>query len=242
MSVAAARAMGALASITALVWSLAASAQTAPATPTVTPPATPLGPINADLPPGGDSYRRAIVQTPVVTPNWTLSAWVQPRGVMGKGTTMLIGGFGDPTRGPRRYLALVDGQPALVTEAGVVQGGGTADRNKWTHIAASYDGKVVRLFVNGRQVVQRGLSLEPVTGVATLAVHACTDGAHRLHAAALTRKPAAESGGLDPVRFVARQGAAAVAAARAWLARRRAARRDVDEPLLPDDTPLAAAT
>ena len=81
-----------------------------------------------------------------------------------------------------------------------------------------------------------------VTGVATLAVHACTDGAHRLHAAALTRKPAAESGGLDPVRFVARQGAAAVAAARAWLARRRAARRDVDEPLLPDDTPLAAAT
>ncbi|MDP1033928.1 LamG-like jellyroll fold domain-containing protein, partial [Klebsiella pneumoniae] len=86
--------------------------------------------------------------------------------VAGKGTTMLIGGFGDPASGPRRYLALVDGQPALVTEAGVVQGGGDADRNKWTHIAASYDGKVVRLFVNGRQVVQRGLTLAPVAGVA----------------------------------------------------------------------------
>ncbi|MFE8584692.1 LamG-like jellyroll fold domain-containing protein [Sphingomonas sp. NCPPB 2930] len=165
MSVAAARAIGALASMTALCWSLGVSAQTAPASP----PAQPLGPINADLPPGGDSYARAIETTPVAAATWTLSAWVQPRSVAGKGTTMLIGGFGDPTRGPRRYLALVDGQPALVTEAGVVQGGGDADRNKWTHIAASYDGKVVRLFVNGRQVVQRGLSLEPVTGVATLA-------------------------------------------------------------------------
>ncbi len=163
MSVAAARAMGALASMTALCWGLAASAQTTPA------PATPLGPINADLPQGGDAYRRAIVATPVAAASWTLSAWVQPKTVQGKGTTMLIGGFGDPKAGPRRYLALVDGQPALVTEAGVVQGGGDADRNKWTHIAASYDGKVVRLFVNGRQVVQRGLSLEPVTGVATLA-------------------------------------------------------------------------
>ncbi len=163
MSVAAARAMGALASMTALCWGLAASAQTTPA------PATPLGPINADLPQGGDAYRRAIVATPVAASSWTLSAWVQPKTVQGKGTTMLIGGFGDPKAGPRRYLALVDGQPALVTEAGVVQGGGDADRNKWTHIAASYDGKVVRLFVNGRQVVQRGLSLEPVIGVATLA-------------------------------------------------------------------------
>ncbi|WP_294281642.1 LamG-like jellyroll fold domain-containing protein [uncultured Sphingomonas sp.] len=163
MSVAAARAMGALASMTALCWGLAASAQT------TTAPAMPLGPINADLPQGGDAYRRAIVATPVAAASWTLSAWVQPKTVQGKGTTMLIGGFGDPKAGPRRYLALVDGQPALVTEAGVVQGGGDADRNKWTHIAASYDGKVVRLFVNGRQVVQRGLSLEPVTGVATLA-------------------------------------------------------------------------
>lgn len=168
MSVATARAIGALASMTALVWSLAASAQTVPASPAAAP-STPLGPINADLPPGGDSYRRAIVATPVAAPNWTLSAWVQPRGVDGKGTTMLIGGFGNPASGPRRYLALVDGQPALVTEAGVVQGGGTADRNKWVNIAASYDGKVVRLFVGGRQVVQRALTLEPVTGVVTLA-------------------------------------------------------------------------
>ncbi|GAA3257456.1 hypothetical protein GCM10020258_17710 [Sphingomonas yabuuchiae] len=101
MSVAAARAMGALASVTALVWGMAAAAQTAPVQnpPPATPPATPLGPINADLPPGGDSYARAIVTSPVTAPNWTLSAWVQPRSVMGKGTTMLIGGFGNPTGG-----------------------------------------------------------------------------------------------------------------------------------------------
>ena len=56
MSVAAARAMGALASVTALMWSLAGSAQTSAPVP-----AQPLGPINADLPPGGDAYARAIV-------------------------------------------------------------------------------------------------------------------------------------------------------------------------------------
>ena len=166
MGVAKTGAMGALASVTALMWGLAATAQTTP--PAANPATPPLGPINADLPQGGDAYRRAIVASPVVAPNWTLSAWVQPRDVVSKGT-MLIGGFGDPAGGPRRFLALVDGKPALVTEAGVVQGGSDADRNKWTHIAASYDGKVVRLFVNGRQVVQRGLTLAPVPGVATLA-------------------------------------------------------------------------
>ena len=67
MGVAKTGAMGALASVTALMWGLAATAQTTP--PAANPATPPLGPINADLPQGGDAYRRAIVASPVVAPN-----------------------------------------------------------------------------------------------------------------------------------------------------------------------------
>ena len=59
-----------------------------------------------------------------------------------------------------------------------------------------------------------------VTGSATLAVHACTDRADRLHVAELTRRPSPGGAG-DPLRIVAARATAAVASARAWLARRR---------------------
>jgi putative ABC transport system permease protein len=56
-----------------------------------------------------------------------------------------------------------------------------------------------------------------VTGAAALAVSACTDGAHRLHAGALTRKESGGGAG-DPLRVAAQKAAAAAAAARAWAA------------------------
>jgi putative ABC transport system permease protein len=60
-----------------------------------------------------------------------------------------------------------------------------------------------------------------VTGAATLAVHACTDGAHRLHAGALTQRGGGGGGG-DPLRAAAQRAAAIAAAARAALRRRLA--------------------
>jgi putative ABC transport system permease protein len=55
-----------------------------------------------------------------------------------------------------------------------------------------------------------------VTGAAALAVSACTDGAHRLHAGALTRRE--EGGAGDPMRVAAARAVGAAAAARAAAA------------------------
>ncbi|MBB4086481.1 glycosyl hydrolase 2 galactose-binding domain-containing protein [Sphingomonas carotinifaciens] len=139
----------------ALAWSALATAQS-------------LGPIHVDLPAGGAAYTRAIAPTPIAATNWTMAGWIQPRQVPNKGT-VLIAGFGDPASGAHRYLALVDGDPALITEGGTLTGGASPDRDKWMHIAASYDGAVARLYVNGRQVTQRRMAAAAVPATATFA-------------------------------------------------------------------------
>lgn len=149
------------AAVAALAWTMPAMAQDAVA------PAS-YGPINADLPPGGDSYTTRIggdTAQPITAPRWTLSAWIEPRGAVAG--TALVGGFGDPG-GPRRFLALVDGRPALATDGGTLVaparlGGG------WHFLAATDDGGTVRLFVDGRQVAQRAMAAAAVSPVATLA-------------------------------------------------------------------------
>ncbi len=133
------------------------------------------GPFNADLPAGGEAIRQAIggEDAPAVTaPRWTLSAWVEfrdaPRGLA------RIAGFGSET-GARRYLALQDGRPALVTEAGtIVAAKRLADRG-WHLIAATAEDRSIRLYVDGRQVASRTLASAPVTPVATLAPRTGTD-------------------------------------------------------------------
>lgn len=133
------------------------------------------GPFNADLPAGGESIRQAIggdAAAPIASESWTLSAWIAPR-TIARGLVRVAGFGGDG--GARRMLALQDGRPALVTEAGTIAGGGPLTAGGWHLIAATAEGGTVRLFVDGRQVASRKLASAPVAPVATLAPR--TDGA-----------------------------------------------------------------
>ncbi len=128
------------------------------------------GPINADLPAGGEAVRQAIGgegAAMLAAPSWTLSAWVEAQA----DSAGPIAGFG-ASPGPRRFLALRDGRPALVTEAGALVASARLPRGGWHHLAATSENGIVRLFVDGRQVATGRLAAAPVAPLAVLAPRA----------------------------------------------------------------------
>ncbi len=128
------------------------------------------GPFNVVAPAGGDSVRTAIGGDRAVAidaQSWTMSTWLEPKAI--PNGTALVAGFGDATTGARRYLALDQGRPSLVTEAGVLTASARITADTWHHVAATFDGTQARLFVDGRQVAQRRLTVAPVAPVATIA-------------------------------------------------------------------------
>ena len=125
------------------------------------------GPINVALPAGGDAYRRAIGgddAAAVDAADWTLSAAIESDAAQ----TALVGGFGDPAAGPRRYLALDGGRPSLVTEGGTLTAPSRLAPGRRHVVAATCAAGLVRLYVDGRPVASRRLAVAPVRPVATL--------------------------------------------------------------------------
>uniref|UniRef100_UPI0035CBE921 glycosyl hydrolase 2 galactose-binding domain-containing protein n=1 Tax=uncultured Sphingomonas sp. TaxID=158754 RepID=UPI0035CBE921 len=128
------------------------------------------GPISADLPAGGDAVTSAAggaATAPIPASDWTISAWVEPR-TLPTGV-VLVAGFGDAVTGPRRFLALDNGRPSLITEAGILVAAARLDAARWRYLAASYDHGVARLFIDGKPVAQRRMAAAPVAPLATLA-------------------------------------------------------------------------
>ena len=121
------------------------------------------GPVNVDLPAGGEGYVRPAGDGAALVADsaWTLSAWIEASHAPAAGT-ILIGGFGDPTDGPRRFLALIDGRAALVTEAGTLTARGALPTRGWHAIAATVAGGTARLYVDGRQVATGALGVAAV--------------------------------------------------------------------------------
>jgi hypothetical protein len=82
----------------------------------------------------------------------TLEAWVFP--------TQLTGNWDDVIyKGDDNYYLAADstsGKPATrSTSAGALFGTGALTTNAWTHLAGTYDGTTLRLYVNGVQVSSR---------------------------------------------------------------------------------------
>ncbi|PZU10974.1 LamG-like jellyroll fold domain-containing protein [Sphingomonas sp.] len=137
---------------------------------TATARAQSYGPINAELPAGGEALKSAIGgadAAPIAAREWTLSAWIEPSTIAAG--PVLIGGFGDPLAGPRRYLSLDGGRPGLVTEGGTLSASRPLPARGWHHIAVSFDGTTAHLYLDGRPVAQRAMTLAPVPATAMLA-------------------------------------------------------------------------
>ncbi|HEX8445577.1 MAG TPA: LamG-like jellyroll fold domain-containing protein [Sphingomonas sp.] len=126
-----------------------------------------FGPYNADIAAGGAPLAKPVGPDGAMLPAtaaWTMQAWVEPRTI--PTGTARIAGFGDGTTG--RYLALVDGAPALVTPAGTVAARMRLAPGRWRHIAAVADGDSVRLYLDGAEVARGKVAGDPVPAIAQI--------------------------------------------------------------------------
>jgi Concanavalin A-like lectin/glucanases superfamily len=88
----------------------------------------------------------------------TFEAWVNPAVVMNNWKTVLI----KEQPGDEVYSLYANGGSNIPTtgvtvngNVGSLKGGASLTPNKWSHLAATYDGKVQRLFVDGKEVSSR---------------------------------------------------------------------------------------
>jgi hypothetical protein len=114
-----------------------------------------VGPYNAAFIAGGDGIVRpaqgyADGESLPASPQWTLSAWINPaRDVAGR---VIVGGVGAAGGTGSRALALVDGKPALITGSTPLTGGSAVRAGTWHHLAATAANGRLRLFLDGREV------------------------------------------------------------------------------------------
>jgi len=144
--------------------------------------ATPVfGPFNAAARGGGPGHIEWFAGQPPIEPGeaWTLAAWVKPSSAITAPT--LVAGFGDGVdyHGAQRFIAADakgwffwygNYQPLLKDlKTGVfpvlpqlpdrVPFNAESKPGAWQHLAASFDGKTVRLFLNGSPAASAGITL-----------------------------------------------------------------------------------
>ncbi|MEG3165692.1 LamG-like jellyroll fold domain-containing protein [Sphingomonas sp. PB2P19] len=130
-----------------------------------------LGPYNVDVAAGGATLVKSAGAADAVVPAtaaWTIQAWIEPRTI--ERGQVSIAGIG--TVGAGRFLALIDGRPALITAAGTLSASKPLVAGQWRHLAAVAQGDVARLYVDGIEVARGAIAPAPVAAIATIAPHA----------------------------------------------------------------------
>jgi hypothetical protein len=135
--------------------------------------ATVFGPFNAAASGSGPGHVEWFDGAPPTEPEavWTISAWVKPAASISAPT--LVAGFGDGVdyMGAQRYLSadskgwffwfggysVMKHEPVIAPDRLASQV--SAKAGAWQHVAATYDGKTLRLYVNGKEVNQADLKL-----------------------------------------------------------------------------------
>ncbi len=102
---------------------------------------------------------------------WTISAWIKPDGAISAPT--LVAGFGDGVdyKGSQRYLCadakgwffwyggLTSQKKELVTSPDRLEIPVAVKADTWQHLAATYDGKSLRLYLDGKEVSKADVQL-----------------------------------------------------------------------------------
>lgn len=100
--------------------------------------------------PAGDPALRAAAP-------FTFAAWVHPDRIQQGEAALIL--QGDDACAACRALVLSDGRPALRAGSALLVADQPLPASQWSHIAATYDGKVARLFVSGKLAGQQVLAL-----------------------------------------------------------------------------------
>ena len=113
-------------------------------------------PLHAEVPDGGGPYNVRILEggigierdVPAAAANapFTLSTWVKPDRIQPGEVTLIEQG---------RTLVLVDGRPALHLGDTIITAAPPLEAGRWTHLAATFDGKTARLYVDGKLAAQQ---------------------------------------------------------------------------------------
>jgi beta-galactosidase/beta-glucuronidase/uncharacterized Zn-binding protein involved in type VI secretion len=128
---------------------LAASALAAPPLHAEVPDGA--GPYNVRILEGGIGIEREVPAAAANAP-FTFSAWVKPDRIQPGEVTLIQQG---------RALVIVDGRPALRLGEVLLTAATPITAERWTHLAATFDSKTARLFIDGKLAAQQAATIPP---------------------------------------------------------------------------------
>jgi hypothetical protein len=117
------------------------------------------GPYNVTILEGGEGLARKLDPDSAslgAGGSWSLTGWVNPKRRQDKAVVLF--GVGASPRAARA-LMMVDGRFMLFADGRTIESGREVPAGSWTSVAATFDGRRARLFVNGREVGGDDLSV-----------------------------------------------------------------------------------
>lgn len=109
------------------------------------------GPYNVRILEGGIGIEREVPAAAANAP-FTFSAWVRPDRMQPGEVTLIQQGSA---------LVLSDGRPALRLGEVLLTAATPITAERWTHLAATFDGKTARLFIDGKLAAQQAAAIPP---------------------------------------------------------------------------------
>lgn len=117
------------------------------------------GPWNVRVLEGGIGAERALPEaSPLLKAGarFSMASWVHPDRIQPGEATLIVQGEGDCA--PCRALVLVDGRPALRLGTALLTAPQTLAAKRWSHVAATFDGRTARLFIDGQLAAQQAMA------------------------------------------------------------------------------------